>query len=389
VKIVTADCHLDLGYCRIPAGQRTVVSDGAAIELRKALDAEGEPLRISGMGHYTRHYCGQDLGSLEAGTGRRLLVWRGCGIGDQLMVTGVLRALGVAFPDAPKPVLYSDPRLWRQMWADPAPGLPFHTRPEPIPFEDWRSFDYHLVLADMCEADSEPDQGHTVDRMLWAAGLDPDQVPARLKIPCVPVNDHDRRAARELLADVLAWDAARPSVLWQVASSTPIRSYRPARLRLAMERLHALLPDVPIVAVGRDCEFRQVAPLPSFVTPVSAPVRLLFALVEQAACVVAPDSCLAHAAGGLRRPCVGLWGSFSPSWRAAHYPDHVALQGRRECAPCGIHECGSSQRDDPGCPRCKRQTPDDPYCAALAQIDPDEVAAAVASVVARQRQETD
>jgi ADP-heptose:LPS heptosyltransferase len=166
-----------------------------------------------------------------------------------------------------------------------------------------------------------------------------------------------------------------PLVLWQLGASTPIRSYRPDLARRALSGL--VQAGCRVVACGLREQVEEYSPLPAGVEVVTGvPVRTLFGLCALAAVTVAPDSVLMHAAGGLRRPCVGLWGSFSPRWRASYYPEHVALVGRGGCpqAPCGTHEVGSQPE---GCPRRLKLPPGERYCEALAGIDPARIVAQV------------
>lgn len=369
--IITADVNLDLGFVTLPAHQATVVRDSAMRAVLRQLRSEGLPLRVSGMGHYTRHYGGQALPAR-----RRLLVWRGCGHGDQLMATAVIRGLLAVRPElAGRIDLAGDPTVTRVLWDGVTVGLPFRAVAEPMPLADWLEYGAHLVLADMCEADSEPRQGHTVDRMLWAAGVEPEAVPAEAKVPVVPITWSDRYAAAGLTKGLRD---GRPLVLWQLASSTPIRSYPPEATRRALAGL--VQAGCRVLACGTPGQTALHLPLPEGVVAVSGvPLRVLFALVEQADCLVAPDSVLSHAAGGLRRPCVGLWGSFSPAWRAAYYPEHRALCGTARCAPCGVHECG---RQEPGCPLRIDRPIDDRYCQAIAGIEPERIVGAVMEAVA-------
>jgi ADP-heptose:LPS heptosyltransferase len=167
-------------------------------------------------------------------------------------------------------------------------------------------------------------------------------------------------------------------VLWQLGASTPIRSYRPDLARRAMELLLAARPGLDILATGTAAEFAAYEPLPQGVIRVRGQkLRTVFALCLQAVCTVAPDSVMVHAAGGLRRPCVGLWGSFSPRWRASYYPEHRALVGEAPCAPCATHECGAQEE---GCPRRMGRPADDRYCEAIAGIAPETVVAAVLEI---------
>jgi hypothetical protein len=292
------------------------------------------------------------------------------------MAAGVARILAERFPSC-RLDYWVPPPVHRALWAG-VPGLPFTVREEPIRFATWREYDYHAVLEDMCENDLEPDQGCTWDHTLWALGLDPATVPECRKVPLVPLTATDRRDADQWRSRV---DVPGPFILWQSGASTPIRSVSPGRTVVLLRELVAALPrGVRVLAVGsRDEETSYGGPITAGVPSVACawglPLRVTFALVEQAACVVAPDSCLGHAAGGLARPCVGLWSSFHPRDRVAYYPGHRPLYVD---SPCGVGPCRMHEMDGmtPGCPRSTG-----PWCAGLESISPEAVVREVLDVI--------
>ena len=165
--------------------------------------------------------------------------------------------------------------------------------------------------------------------------------------------------------------------MWQVGASTPLRGYPPEATRAAIALLAKRLPQARIVLVASDKVLAEYAPLPlvgeNVVACVGQPLRTVFALALQAACIVAPDSMLGHVAGGLGVPCVGLWSSFHPADRVKYYPGHVPLYHPVDCSPCRIHECGEQK---PGCPK-----PTGPWCKGLAAIEPGRIVDAVLSVL--------
>ena len=401
MKIATTDVDVDLGQgAEIPRHFPVVVDDGACRQIVLALRAAQLPVRISGLGHYTRHYCGQSF------AGQRLLAWRGCGIGDQLMAAGVLRSLARRRPGG-MIEFWCAPQVYRELWWGVG-GLPFVPRPEPIPFAaSWRRADWHLILEEMCEADSEPDQECAWDRMLWAAGLDPATIPDVEKRPLIPMTAADCAAAAAWLRNAFGGatpappakghaalctpegqrlsgrvagaepHTASPLILWQVGASTPLRGYPPAATREAVRMLAERLPQARIVLIASDKTLAEYAPLPlvteRVVACVGQPLRTVFALAAQAACTVAPDSVLGHVAGGLDVPCVGLWSSFHPKDRVKYYPRHLPLYQPVDCSPCRIHECGEQK---PGCPK-----PTGPWCKGVAAIPPGAIGEAVLSVL--------
>lgn len=382
MMLVTAPVDTNFaGLAEIPAGTRVVIPADAAAELRRDLTREHLPLRVSGLGHYTRRYGGQDL------AGKHLLVWRGHGVGDQLIVAGLLRILKLRYPTARIDFL-AHPRITQILWSgadtlDPEDSdpIPFTPVPEPMSFDQWKTYDYHWILDDMCESDLEPDQPCTWDGMLTSAGIDPADVPACMKRPYCLVTDTDR-------LDAAAWlracgiDLDTPLILWQLAASTEIRSYHPEPTRQALRLIASRHPEAVIILIGNHLQQAQYEPLavvPTLWENFSGRLRTTFALAEQAAVCVAPDSMLNHVAEALGTPAVGLWSSFHPRDRVQHYASHHPLYQPASCGhgPCRIHECGDQP---PGCPVAMRDPLAHPwgrYCRGLAEIAPERIADAV------------
>ena len=364
MRICTAS--LDVGYydLGVPAGTRVVVPNDVAMTMRDAIDEAGKPpLRMSGMGHYTRHYCGQCL------DGKRLLAYRGHGLGDQLVFGAVLRLLKQTYPSC-QIVLPCRPIVRDLVWGG-VKGLPFYAAELPIVFDpDWKRADYHLIGENMCEADREPDQPVMIDGLLAAAGFDPLRVAREHKLPLVPITPWDRMAATNWLQH-RGLLAAKPLIVWQLAASTPIRSYPPEQTREALRLLCEAFPGGAVVVTGTTTQGEKYAPLheaPNLHLRLGRRIRTYFALVERADLVIGPDTGVGHVAGGVGTPMVGLWASFDPRDRVPYYGQHHAIFSHVSCGPCRTHEHTKAAA---GCPRAK---PDEsPYCRGLAGIAPDYI----------------
>lgn len=61
------------------------------------------------------------------------------------------------------------------------------------------------------------------------------------------------------------------------------------------------------------------------------------AVINNADCVLGPDSAMIHVAGALGVPAVGLYGPFLASLRTAYSPTTFAIQSHGPCAPCFHH----------------------------------------------------
>ena len=362
------------GISEVAAGARVVMPDTAAASLEEAGAKHGFAVRVSSLGHYTRHYSGQDL------AGKTLVTWRGHGIGDQMVWAGMLQILNQRRPGG-RILYYFDPRL-TPLWRD-LDGLPFEPRPLPIPFDDvWTKADYHLLGEGLVESDKEPDQPSMWDGHLRFAGLDPAAILACHQRPLVPINAEDRDLADKWRHDHgLALDR-KDLVLWHLAATSQIRSLHPERTRAVLSDVCAALADsAQIVLIGSRSQIELYRPFPACANLHVADdisLRTGFALLESASALVAPDSCFGHAAAALDIPCVSLWASFAPADRVAPYRSHYPIYFPGDCGPCRSHEAAHARllrngascldRLDPnsmGCPLPNRTSP---WCAQLSQI---------------------
>ncbi|MBT4815303.1 MAG: hypothetical protein HON70_06370 [Lentisphaerae bacterium] len=370
MKLVTAPMTIKYaGGHEIPANTRVVLPEGAVPELRRALALHGHEPRVSALGHYLKQYHGQDL------NGKRLFAWRGFGIGDQLVYGGLLRILKDRYPDTEIDFCVWPP-LFKALWSgEMAVPLPFNVVQEPLSFEQWRSYDYHLHGEGLCEADREPDQPDIWTGHIQSVGLDPETVSVGERIPVVPLRQEDHSAA-------LQWRKRHvgtiyePFVLWQLGSSTPIRSYRPDLTEKALRLLSERLPEVKIAVTGHPSHFSEytIPVLPNVVSTDGMPLRAVMALGAMASCIACPDSCLGHVAAAFRTPCVSLWSSFLPTDRVGSYRSHRPVVGEIECSPCRHHEKGNKAQ---GCPRTIAGELPSRYCDGLARIAPERIVEAV------------
>jgi len=377
MQIVTAQVETSYaGVCSVPPGFSVVLPDPEFLSLKQGLIAAGEKARVSRIGDYIRPYCGQDL------NGKSLLAYRGHGIGDQMIWAGCLRILKSRYPQADI-WNYAHPAVNHALWHDPA-VLPFRPEHLPIPFLDWKTFHYHLIGEGMCESNREPDQWCIWDNHLGRLGIDPNTVPPEDKRAIVPIDNTDR-------ADAATWlqlrgiASAAPLLLWQLAATSPIRSYPPENTRAALRILADAFPAGAVVVAGADKHLLEYGPFAGNSLPpnvhlcCSESIRTVFALLERAACIVCPDSCFGHAAAALDTPAVSLWSSFHPRDRIKYYPRHLPIYQPVPCGPCRAHERTGATI---GCPQQAASTDEaDRYCAGLRAIDPQRIANAVQEIL--------
>lgn len=247
----------------------------------------------------------------------------------------------------------------------------------PLQYELFKLFDYYALFQNVCQFDEEPDQNHPVDRMLNAVGVDPTNIPPQMKVVEPVFTSSETSKADQMFPGV-------EIAMYQLAATSHIRSLNPddsafmfKKLAEAFPQYHwlALYDDfVPTVYSERASELTQG--MTNVTMHKSPALRLLWALTRRARVVVGPDSMMAHIAGSLDVPCVGLWGPTDPSNRVAYYRRHARIWNREVCpaAPCNTH------RDEFPliCPPTtgRRLT-----CEVMSAVSPEAVIAAVTKVV--------
>jgi hypothetical protein len=229
----------------LPAGVPVVLPLYAAASLAGVLQAAGKPAaRVSQMGHYTRPYCGQDL------AGKRLLAWRGCGVGDQLVFAGCLAYLATRYPSA-RLDLVCDPRIAGGIWAG-AENLPFNVLAEPITLAAWDAYDYHWICNGHCDGDHEPNQPDIWSGHLRSIGHD--NAPASARFPLLPQSAAWTARAREFAEDIGALPRAPRT--WARRQAWPSTAIPPPHPMASLRR-RPFRPFRPF------CPFPLFLPLPA------------------------------------------------------------------------------------------------------------------------------
>jgi len=417
MRIVTAlDCGMTFdGGAAFAPGESILLGDWAAEQVEQRLTKRGSKVRNSSAEDYTCRPRPYDFKP-----GDRLISSRGLAVGDQLVWAGLLNLLHNLYPFL-EIVHYCPPAMIELLFSG-ADNLPFTVKPDPIPFSDWRSAQWHLVGEGLNEDDFEPDQPNIWDGHFRAAGLHPALVHSSCRMPFLPSSAADHAAAekivRELSGEKLfvkssppepssqkllqhgtgaiddgtppsnapcsnvpvalaggaggartAPPAVAPVILWHLAASTPIRTYPPMLTRQAIYGL--LQAGCRVIAVGSKSQIKAFSPLPEgvIIPPADTPLRTLLVLCGYVDCVVCPDSCFGWAAAAAGAKCVSLWGAFGPDDRIGTGQTwHRPLIGRCPISPCRKHEKPWLK---PGCPTTGGG------CRALASIPPDAIVQAV------------
>lgn len=377
--ITTTEAFCQPQVMDLQPGERVVVPDWVAYGVRDRLGAS--KVRISGAGSYTRHYCGQDL------DGKTLIARRGHGLGDQLVFSGILRLLKLRYPQA-RIIFCVHPGMigiWGARDKDAPYKQYYQLAGECIPWAEWQAADYHLIGEDLVESNCEPDQPNIWDLHLAWAGIDPATVQDRDKRP-VPMLTARAAAMAQAWLDIqpAARAGCHPIILWQLASSSTIRSYPPEQTRRALALLADSAPQAMIIPTGTKADAATYTDLPeraNIAPHVGGYFHDIIGLLEHpaTALLICPDSCFGHlaAAGPHLPPVLSLWGSFLPQDRVSYYPNHYPLVGGGTCSVCRAHD-----PDEPpyGCPRFGG------YCRAVANIAPEDIVAQALEIITRNPQ---
>lgn len=351
----------------------------------------------------------QNFNVRAAKKGQRILLFNGSGgYGDQIMTWPVARILaGMGFDVH----ILSDPGnnvcWWNFPWVKTIQTVP-------MLWEQAKLWDYLIPFEAVINLDEHQDQGHPVDVMLAKIGIDPASVPASDKRVKPNFTVGELGTLRGFLG------LGKKIGLYQLSAANPVRCLPASDSAFMAKKLADAFPDthwlclydefVPKeytkLLICKTCEGAGVVTTiatTGTITPegpkiTSAPpvcpackgskalapnleafcapnLRELWALTERVSVVVCPDSMMAHIAGSLGTPCVGLWGPVSPDRRMAYYENHHPIYHSEFCpfSPCFVYSATFPKYCPP---RPSKRT----VCDVLAGISPEEVIDMVRSV---------
>lgn len=321
----------------------------------------------SSFNSYERRYGGQDL------NGKTVCIYRHAAFGDQLIVSAVPHYLKARYPEA-RIHLYchaSVHSLWHYN-----PFVDGAALPLPMPFDAVREYDYHIFFEGMLEGNSEKDQGCCYDDMFNFIGCR--NVPDSFKRPYFETRPED-------YIEFNRCGIKRKYLLYHLSPANPNRMYPWDQGMKFIKLFHQQFPDWNVVIVGkktlatgrtldvRVSEFMEVGGYPWLIdlTDKTSSFRQLAPFIENASCVVCPDSSVLHLAACYPDvPTYSLWGVFHPDDRAKYYTNVRTLTAFQVCphAPCRNHNFELPMQD---CAHAQGTTTE--YCRALAAITPEEL----------------
>lgn len=315
---------------------------------------------------------------------KKVLFYRGCGLGDELIMTAVVRYF--------REILHAEPYVLcpamnRPIWGhdfEHSDSLMSHPLFTPIHLDAvYRAsgrafFDYSFFLESVSEWDTDQEQENVYDRVYRMCGIDSFKVSAKYKRPYIRLGHHDRseyESWKSQLASVFpSLDLSSGYIVVQVGPKNPIRDLSEAKSLEVLNSLAGLGLQVVVVddkpLVGPIAAF--VASTPGFVSlcGVIPHLRLLFSLVGHAKLVIGPDSFIGHVAAGLDIPSIGIYGPISPESRSKYYPNHIPVWHNELCpyAPCFSFSGFPAHK----CPRGKEQK----SCEVFEGVSAKEIQAA-------------
>jgi ADP-heptose:LPS heptosyltransferase len=322
----------------------------------------------SSFNSYERRYGGQDL------NGKTVCIYRHSAFGDQLMVSAVPHYLKARYPGA-KIHLYCHPSV-HGLWLH-NPFVEGSALPIPLPFDAVKRYDYHIFYEGMLEGNSERDQSCCYDDMFDSIGCR--SVPASFKRPFFITRPEDYEVFNRMALK-------RPYLVYHLSPANPNRMY-PWKLGQEFIRMfHDSHPDWLVVLVGQkqqangkvilvnDLNDSHKDEYPWFVdlTDQTPNFRHLAPFIENAGCVVCPDSSVLHLAACYPEvPVYSLWGLFHPDDRAKYYSNNHSIMNPGICPhmPCRDHNFVLPVE------KCSHaQGTDTEHCRVLASIAPSWIA---------------
>lgn len=261
----------------------------------------------------------------------RVLLYNGSGgFGDQILTWPISKIL-------------NDYGFEVYILSDPGNEICWHLFPWvrgiyslPVQFETLRLFEHHAFYEVVVNTDDHPDQLHPVDSMLHQMGFDLGEVGPEAK------RVRPYFSAVEL-DEANALFSGKEIAIYQMHTGSPNRSLTPSESANTLRALAESFPHLTWIALNDSLAgepYKKAMMRKTIPTNVelfrTQKIRVLWALSQRSKVVVAPDSMMAHIAGSLSVPCVGLWGVTSPESRVKYYENHFPIWKRQACqfSPC-------------------------------------------------------
>lgn len=366
MHILTLSARLELGPKDILDPGKYISTDVVAAQLLLMADGDGSMTPLEEMRHFER----DQTGALRANSdwnGKRILIQRGGGFGDLVLMTPVLREIKRRWPTCHigiSTMSHYSVCLLNLPYIDEI--LPF-----PVPMETANKFDAWVFYENAVEKNSHAKELHITELFGEIAGINeiPDLKPDYRVKPTEAIwanEAYPRDGKRRIAVQVGAAAKLRRYPMWGEACSEMSRRGWEIMLLGTPGELPPMDP-------------KKTPPGINNLTAVGLTFRQSCAVLNGCDAFAGSDTALLHVAGALGVPAVGLYGPFPWRLRTAHCPTTVALSGVGECAPC-FHHVGPTMRQDfpDKCPSKAKG-----MCEVLASIKPERVVAKIDQIARR------
>lgn len=250
---------------------------------------------------------------------RSILFVRPGGFGDLLFLTPTFRELRRRWPKVHITVASFD------RYRPALHGNDLNFADYPVSLKAWSTFDAHIWLENIIEANPEAMQIHAVDVIAKRLGLEFED-----KRMDYFVSDSEQAAAE---SEFPRTDLRRVGL--QMTASGSCRVY-PYMIDLSKRLWRDSGCEVFLFGKPGEMLTNQPAGIVNLMMS-GATFRQSCAILATCDVVVAPDSALVHVAGALDVPCVALYGPFPWKLRTVYAPKTFALQGTCPISPCFHH----------------------------------------------------
>jgi len=305
--------------------------------------------------------------------GKRVLFYRSRGLGDELMLTAIVRYFReVLGAETYVAVNQSHRAIWASDYGF-SDSLATYPISMPIHLDSvWKAkgpsfYDYTFFIESVSEFDGDQEQPNVYDRMFELVGLDPFNIPDRYKRPYLPLSGHDKEEWQKFKVSIRnhypTLNLEGGYIVWQDNAQNAIRNIPELK---KIQILQELAKTGRQVITINDKLIN--VPAGEFFSLYFTDLRVLWSLLSNAKLVAGPDSLLIHAAEGLGVPNLGFFGPVSPDSRVRYYANHKSIWHHDTCnsSPCFHFE---KEMPFHKCPRGKEQK----TCEVFEGINGEEI----------------
>ena len=351
-------------YKAINPGERIVVNDEVGISL-----AVKSKESIESISDFMPLYYGQVQRPAKF-RGKKVLFYRGRGIGDQLIITCLSRffteklgAICFQLCDYQQEAFWAGNPYIQNLPVRFPLGIDAFLRGRGVK----SYYDYFFAFESVTEWITEQEQGNVYDHLFSLAGFDPNNIEQSYKRPvwgyldqdiamwkiwkesigleCKKEIEMDKNGAVTILEKEVSdinnvGDNDEKYVMFQFSTTNKVRNPPNSVIIKILDRLNDIglkiicFDDKPCdpelltaMSFRKNCQFVQSIP---------GGIRGVATALVKSSMIVAPDSMALHFAAVFATPAIGIWGPFSPESRCKYYNNQFHLYHPEKCSfsPC-------------------------------------------------------